>query len=86
MSLSIGDGIVLITQSRTFKVMYLLYIISHIVAAFISYVVGSSLDNPCDRSRLLSSMNWFGGQQDPGQRATLPLDLLPSNPHPRQNI
>lgn len=53
------DIVVLITQARTQKVMFLLFILSQLFSAFVNYVIGSSLDNPCDRSKLSSSTTWF---------------------------
>jgi hypothetical protein len=58
-ALSMGDGIILITQSRTFKAMYWFFIAAQTSTSFVVYVTGSSLDNPCDRSKLSPSLTWF---------------------------
>jgi hypothetical protein len=58
-ALSIVDIILLFAPSRILKAMYRLFILSQIIASISSYLVGSSLGSPCDKSRLSPSTAWF---------------------------
>jgi hypothetical protein len=58
-ALSSCDMIVLITRSAMLRLMYRLYVASLIFTAFVAYVVGSSLDHPCDKAKLSRTTEWF---------------------------